>query len=121
MWSFRSRTLQRNVADDFVCFLSNVVKTFLALALFTGPYKLLRTPLVALAKILQPFWYSVIVMVVYVMQLCPFQIMKWNHVQLSQVPLEHIPMLVEKCATQTVEVTLSSSASKVAGGIIQPR
>ena len=55
------------------------------------------------------------------MQLCPFQIMKWNHVQLSQVPLEHIPMLVEKCATQTVEVTLSSSASKVAGGIIQPR
>ena len=52
--------------------------------------------------------------------LCSFQIMTWNHVQLSQVPFEHIPMVVEKCASQTAEVTFGSPSSKVAGGIVQP-
>ena len=45
--------------------------------------------------------------------------MKWNHVQLSQVPLEHIPMLVEKCTTQTVDVTLRSSSPKIGAGAVQ--
>ena len=44
---------------------------------------------------------------------CLFQILAWDRVPLSQVPMDHIPQLVEQSDRDAVEVTFRTGGDSV--------